>query len=207
MIVGMPGAGKTTLAVHWAYRNLPSYPDGQLYVKVRPLLPGEGQCAVLATSRDQMSGLVARDGARRVPLAPLREHDAIDLLASLIREERPTDSAAALRELAVLCARGFVREFWDLGSGSHLVKATFELPVRLVTSPPRSRASLTGASGPARRPGSLCRFAPSRRFYYHEMWNGAHITRTKPRALAPRPADRSRACTEPSLGVHWGPGS
>ena len=28
VIVGMPGAGKTTLAVHWAYRNLPSYPTG-----------------------------------------------------------------------------------------------------------------------------------------------------------------------------------
>jgi hypothetical protein len=27
VIVEMPGAGKTTLAVHWAYRNLPSYPD------------------------------------------------------------------------------------------------------------------------------------------------------------------------------------
>ena len=73
--------------------------------QVRPLLPGEGQCAVLVTSREQMSGLVARDGARRVPLGPLREHDAIDLLASLIQEERPTDSAAALGELAVLCAR------------------------------------------------------------------------------------------------------
>jgi tetratricopeptide (TPR) repeat protein len=167
VIVGMPGAGKTTLAVHWAYRNLPSYPDGQLYVnlhgydsaqavsplralrgfllalgvrrdeleadvdeaaaqfrsavagrrlliildnarradQVRPLLPGEGQCAALVTSRDQMSGLVARDGARRVSLGLLREHDAIDLLVSLIQEERPTDSAAALGELAVLCAR------------------------------------------------------------------------------------------------------
>lgn len=73
--------------------------------QVRPLLPGAGKCAVLVTSRDQMSGLVARDGARRLPLGPLREQDAIDLPARLIQEERPADSAAALRELAVLCTR------------------------------------------------------------------------------------------------------
>ncbi|MBO0802060.1 MAG: tetratricopeptide repeat protein [Nocardiopsaceae bacterium] len=73
--------------------------------QVRPLLPGEGQCAVLVTSRDQMSGLVARDGARRVPLGPLQKRDAIDLLDRLTREERPADSPAALGELAMLCAR------------------------------------------------------------------------------------------------------
>jgi tetratricopeptide (TPR) repeat protein len=167
VIIGMPGAGKTALAVRWAYRNLSSYPDGHLYVnmhgydsaqpvsplralrsfllalgvrrdeipadvdeaaaqfrsavagrrllivldnarwmdQVRPLLPGEGQSAVLVTSRNQMPGLVARDGARRVPLGPLREHDAADLLRMLIETERPGDSVAALRELAELCAR------------------------------------------------------------------------------------------------------
>lgn len=167
VITGMPGAGKTTLAVHWAHANLAGYPGGHLYVnlhgydaaqpvsplralrgfllalgvprgelaadtdeaaaqfrsavagrrllivldnaqrpgQVRPLLPGKGQCAVLVTSRDQMSGLVARDGARRVPLGPLQERDAVDLLARLTREERPADSPAALGELAVLCAR------------------------------------------------------------------------------------------------------
>lgn len=167
VITGMPGAGKTTLAVHWAHANLTGYPGGHLYVnlhgydsvqpvsplralrgfllalgvprsevaadvdeaaaqfrsavaglrllivldnarrpgQVRPLLPGKGQCAVLVTSRDQMSGLVARDGARRVPLGPLRERDAVDLLARLTREERPADSPAALGELAALRAR------------------------------------------------------------------------------------------------------
>lgn len=167
VVVGMPGAGKTALAVHWAHQNLSSYPGGQLYAnlhgydsaqpvsplralrsfllalgvrrgelaadvdeaaaqfrsavagrqlliildnarraeQVRPLLPGEGRCGVLITSRDQMSGLVVRDGARRVPVGPLREHDAIDLLRRLIQGERPADSAVALGELAVLCAR------------------------------------------------------------------------------------------------------
>ncbi len=38
--------------------------------QVRPLLPGPGGLAVV-TSRDQLRGLVARDGARRVSLGPL----------------------------------------------------------------------------------------------------------------------------------------
>ena len=43
--------------------------------QVRPLLPGAGSLAVV-TSRDQLRGLVARDGARRITLGPLDPADA-----------------------------------------------------------------------------------------------------------------------------------
>jgi hypothetical protein len=156
-IVGMPGVGKTALAVHWAQRVRARFPDGQLFVDlrgyadgapVRPiealagflrafdvaaaripvdleeaaglfrtvvadkrvlvvldnardanqiqaLLPGGPGCLVLVTSRDSLSGLVARAGARRLTLGGLAPDEARLLLGGVLGRERVTSRVAA----------------------------------------------------------------------------------------------------------------
>ena len=70
--------------------------------QVRPLIPGDPGCAVLVTSRDRLDGLVARNGARRVPVDVLAMDDAIALLAQILGAAH---SAAELERLARACAR------------------------------------------------------------------------------------------------------
>jgi tetratricopeptide (TPR) repeat protein/transcriptional regulator with XRE-family HTH domain len=72
--------------------------------QVRPLLPGAPGCAALVTSRDALSGLVARDGARRVNLDLLVEAEAVGLLRTLIGDRVDADQLAAAR-LATQCCR------------------------------------------------------------------------------------------------------
>ena len=68
--------------------------------QVRLLLPGSGTCLVLVTSRDALAGLVARYGARRLPVEPLPAADAVGLLGTLVGERVATapDAAVALAE-------------------------------------------------------------------------------------------------------------
>jgi tetratricopeptide (TPR) repeat protein len=73
--------------------------------QVRPLLPGNAECLVLVTSRSRLSGLVARDGARRLTVDVLPVKEAIGLLRAVTGSYRPHDDPAMLRELALLCAR------------------------------------------------------------------------------------------------------
>ncbi|MGH3694905.1 MAG: ATP-binding protein [Pseudonocardiaceae bacterium] len=72
--------------------------------QVRPLLPGAPSCVVMVTSRDSLTGLVARHGARRLDLDLLPLEEAVALLAALIGG-RAQAEPEAVATLAELCAR------------------------------------------------------------------------------------------------------
>jgi len=71
---------------------------------VRPLIPAGPDCVVIATSRDAMPGLVARDGAVRLDLVALPQGDAYLLLNQLVGDRASVDPDAT-RMLAERCAR------------------------------------------------------------------------------------------------------
>jgi hypothetical protein len=72
--------------------------------QVRPLLPGNRECLLLVTSRDQLGGLVALDGARRLTLDVLGGDEAVDLLARLVGVRRPAADPEAAAAVARECA-------------------------------------------------------------------------------------------------------
>jgi DNA-binding SARP family transcriptional activator/tetratricopeptide (TPR) repeat protein len=73
--------------------------------QVRPLLPGGPGCFVLVTSRNQMTSLVAVEGARMLTLDLLSQQEAYELVARRLGQPRVTDEPEAVRELIELCAR------------------------------------------------------------------------------------------------------
>jgi DNA-binding SARP family transcriptional activator len=72
--------------------------------QVRPLLPASPGCLVLVTSRDQLGGLVARDGARRVNVEVLAPQEARALLQTVLGADRVAAESEATTDLAGLCA-------------------------------------------------------------------------------------------------------
>jgi DNA-binding SARP family transcriptional activator/tetratricopeptide (TPR) repeat protein len=167
MIDGMPGAGKTALAVHCGHALAERFPDGQLYVNLRgfgpgeavsptealrgflkafgvpaqripadrggqaaayrsllagkrvlvildnarddahvqPLLPGAAGCAVIATSRNCLSGLVASDGAQALTLDVFPPGDARAALAVRLGADRVAAEPDAVEEIVALSGR------------------------------------------------------------------------------------------------------
>ncbi|MDT0307369.1 BTAD domain-containing putative transcriptional regulator [Streptomyces sp. DSM 44917] len=69
--------------------------------QVRPLLPGSRGCAVLITSRRRLTGLVAREGARRLALPVLTPREAEELLRTMLGPDAVGPAAAA--RVARLC--------------------------------------------------------------------------------------------------------
>ena len=72
--------------------------------QIRPLLPGASGCVVVVTSRDALTGLVARDGAVRLEVGLLPPEDAAGLLRTLIGKRAAADPAATAA-LAERCCR------------------------------------------------------------------------------------------------------
>ena len=72
--------------------------------QVRPLLPGSPGCAVVVTSRNQLTGLVVAEGAGRLSLDLLPGPSAAELLARRLDPARLSAEPGAARELIGLCA-------------------------------------------------------------------------------------------------------
>jgi hypothetical protein len=71
--------------------------------QVRPLLPAGPSCLAVVTSRDRLTGLVARDDARRLTVGPLAPVESWRLIELLVGIDRTVREPAAVRELARLC--------------------------------------------------------------------------------------------------------
>ncbi|QFZ20907.1 ATP-binding protein [Saccharothrix syringae] len=72
--------------------------------QVRPLLPGSPGCLVLVTSRQQMTGLVAAEGAHPVVLDLLSDAEAWDMLALRLGARRVEAEPGAVRRIVTASA-------------------------------------------------------------------------------------------------------
>jgi len=72
--------------------------------QVRPLLPGTPECMVVITSRSQLTGLVAAEGARPLPLDVLSAAESRELLAGRLGQDRMAAEPDAAAELIAHCA-------------------------------------------------------------------------------------------------------
>ncbi|SEG92022.1 DNA-binding transcriptional activator of the SARP family [Actinacidiphila yanglinensis] len=87
VICGMPGVGKTTLAVHWAHQVADRFPDGQVYVDMQGYHPSRSPLAPGQAMREVLDALGVR---------PRRTHTGAAGLGSLYR------SALAGRQLLIV---------------------------------------------------------------------------------------------------------
>jgi DNA-binding SARP family transcriptional activator/Tfp pilus assembly protein PilF len=73
--------------------------------QVRPLLPGAAGCLAIVTSRNQLTGLVATEGAHLLTLDVLTPPQARDLLARRLGADRVAGEPAAVDAIIARCAR------------------------------------------------------------------------------------------------------
>ncbi|MGH3197910.1 MAG: AfsR/SARP family transcriptional regulator [Streptosporangiaceae bacterium] len=73
--------------------------------QVRPLLPGSPGCLVVVTSRNEMTGLVAAEGAIPLTLDVLSHAEAHEMLARRLGRDRTAAEPGAADEIICSCAR------------------------------------------------------------------------------------------------------
>ena len=73
--------------------------------QVRPLLPASPGCLVIVTSRNQLTSLIAAEGASPLALDVLTDAEARELLARRLGPQLVAEDPAAADELIQLCAR------------------------------------------------------------------------------------------------------
>ncbi|MFV2102371.1 BTAD domain-containing putative transcriptional regulator [Micromonospora sp. LOL_024] len=73
--------------------------------QVRPLLPGAGRCVVVVTSRDQLSTLVAAEGARLLTLDVLTDTESMHLLRNRVDADRLDAEPTAVAEMIEAAGR------------------------------------------------------------------------------------------------------
>ena len=71
--------------------------------QVRPLLPGSPGCVVFVTSRNQLTGLAASNGASLITLDVLTAAEARQMLTARLGASRAAAEPAAVAEIADLC--------------------------------------------------------------------------------------------------------
>ncbi|GIE96600.1 SARP family transcriptional regulator [Paractinoplanes rishiriensis] len=73
--------------------------------QVRPLLPATAGAVAVVTSRNQLTALLAVEGARPVPLDVLPEEEARDLLRRRLGADRTDAEPGAVADIIAACAR------------------------------------------------------------------------------------------------------
>src|SRR6185436_18016945 len=73
--------------------------------QVRSLLPGGATTAVLITSRNQLTSLVAIEGADQIPLDLFTEDEALELLTMRLGRTRVAAEQTAASDIVSRCAR------------------------------------------------------------------------------------------------------
>ncbi|MEV5143594.1 BTAD domain-containing putative transcriptional regulator [Streptomyces sp. NPDC052727] len=72
--------------------------------QVVPLIPGDGGCSVLITSRRQLRSLVVTHGAQLIQVGTLSRRESIDLVTGMMRQAAVTIDPDVVREVTALCS-------------------------------------------------------------------------------------------------------